>query len=176
MSKVEFDGQLKLIKLTNSQETINVFGDIYDPQKKWSAQHLNFSEAMRSVGGQSVDTTTFFPLGQYLVNGWKISVVHGDYTVEFHGSLQSEDGTYPIWGRDWTTDNTLPVVVFHWEHPDKTVVVSTTTLSYAPIERRVGYGYGSSFPTPLSPWVNTEATKATQEKEPDIKILEFIDI
>ena len=48
---------------------IDVFSDIYDPWKIWSRGNLNFSEAIRSVGGNPTDHTSKFCLGWYLLNG-----------------------------------------------------------------------------------------------------------
>ena len=89
---VEFNGLTKRITVTIQQD-IDVRRDIYSEWKRWVILDMNtkYSQAIRSVGGDSIGGGNSSPNYFFLMNDWKI-IVNG-IIASFKYNLYCEEAT-----------------------------------------------------------------------------------
>jgi len=93
--KVTFDGVNKKAIINEGETTINVDDDLYSDWKEWVAlrDHLEFSAAFRTVGGDP--TVSGQALGEtfFTINGWQVVIAD---SINFDGNLFSDDFSSPF--------------------------------------------------------------------------------
>ncbi len=92
-----FDGQNKLITLSNGTTTVDI-KDMYSRWKDWAIIDSNSSYlvAFSVLGGDPLPGNRYLGTTYFLENNWKIKPYEGDHTLIVSGNLYSRDGSDPF--------------------------------------------------------------------------------
>ncbi len=92
---VTFDGYNKLIIINEGVTSISIKTDVYSTWKRWMIERKNagWTQAISTVGGQSLPGGGFLGDTYFLENGWKIKLTG---TVEITGNIFTADATSPF--------------------------------------------------------------------------------
>ena len=96
MSKVQFDGQNRLIIVNTGVTEIDVRVDLYLEWKNWVLQGTNsqWLAAFRSFGGDPTTVNQTAPSYFFLINNWLVKVEN--LSVNFSENLYSDDSSSPF--------------------------------------------------------------------------------
>ena len=96
MSKVQFDGQNRLIIINTGITDIDVRVDLYLEWKNWVLQDNNsqWLAAFRAFGGDPTTVNQNAPSYYFLINNWLVKVEN--LPVTFNDNLYSDDYTTPF--------------------------------------------------------------------------------
>lgn len=85
-----FDGVNKLVKLNNTGSVDVV--DMFSRWKEWvlTGSNAMYLQAMRSVGGDPLTSTTNLGRTYFLTNGWLLQPTSSNYNLTINGNLYAE--------------------------------------------------------------------------------------
>jgi len=92
--KVTFDGENKLIYISDGITEIDVKTDLYSSWKEWSLLRDNtkYPQAMSSIGGEPLPGGRFVGGTFFLLNGWRIRTWEGNHTLTLTGNMFTQEG------------------------------------------------------------------------------------
>lgn len=96
---VSFDGDNKIIQISDGVTEISVETDIYSSWKEWSILRDNtkFLAAFdESIGGNEIGFQRALGSTYFLTNGWKIRTWEGDHRLIVNGNIFASDGSSPF--------------------------------------------------------------------------------
>lgn len=99
--KVIFDGDNKLILVSEGETDIDVRDDIYSAWKEWievpSQDNAKWVQALTAIGGDPITETTNVGITFFLENGWRIKPWEGNYVLNIVGNIYTrEPGQNPV--------------------------------------------------------------------------------